>query len=197
MLHSVSEFFGLDHNLSMLKVCLDYQSRDCKRLAWYGDKLVSMSVGNMLFLEHSSPLSIGELTKRNARYTGNASMKQFLIQYTDVVSRLFNGGSDLNEHTWGTVFEALVSGCRELNGLPAVEACLKKYFTWVDENLEFQEPIQSFQISFYEESLGFVRETLDMPRLSLHGGFAAQAFTDEISSTIGSCLSSLAPISGD
>ena len=98
---------------------------DTKRDAWLGDAVLHLLVSEKLFT--STQFNKGELSRLRCRYEANATLAWFLTHATDL-QQYIGDSSDLNIHTLGTFFEAL------LHHAPAYArtAAIDTLMSWVD-----------------------------------------------------------------
>jgi hypothetical protein len=87
---------------------------------------------------------IGLMSRKKAHYASNVTMKVFLLGYTDAVDRL-RDASTMSDHSFGTVFEALLELCSRKAGLHSSESCMKTYCDWVDANVPL--PLNSIMVT--------------------------------------------------
>ena len=146
---SLSEFFCVEVELHELKRCLDYTSSECKLAAWYGDAILAKFVSQRLYRE--AQRSIGVMSRKKAHYVSNTTMKTFLLDHTDASSRL-SDVETMSDHSFGTVFEALLELCNRKSGSVITKDCVKRYCDWVDKNTAVLD--SSFCISYSHFATG-------------------------------------------
>lgn len=151
---SLSDFFSLNSNILKLHECLSYSSAACKRSAWYGDSLLSTYLADMLFCQQPE-LSPEIMSRKKALYAANSSMRRFMFENTDVENRL---PTNLSDHTYGTVFEAMLASCFQTNGETVARACVSVYCLWVDQNIELSFDKMHIELKVYVPDSGLFRD---------------------------------------
>lgn len=109
-----------------------------KILAFYGDGLIRYYIMNKCWKRYHLGLTPEALFLYFKRYETNESMTFFLNEYTDVAEYL--EGIVFNEHSYGTLFEALIWNASKLSpndriSYHACEEILDFYFNFLDLNL--------------------------------------------------------------
>lgn len=119
-------------------------SADARQLlnafAVFGDaELGRLVVRHLWTAQASNRLSPGAVTKKRALYVCNQSLRGFLQLATsldaDTLEHTFRVGSDANDHSWGTVFEALL-WLAVLEEKVDIASTVGVLMQWVDEYAE-------------------------------------------------------------
>lgn len=144
--HSLADLFGLASLSEFERRAQPHVtgSVDARQLlnafAVFGDaELSRLVVWHLWNAKASNRLSPGAVTKRRALYVCNQSLRGFLQLATsfdaDTLEQTFRVGSDANDHSWGTVFEALL-WLAVLEKRVDVAETVAKLIRWVDKNVE-------------------------------------------------------------
>lgn len=172
----LESIFGLKAHNCDVKTALDPTKAKCKKLALFGDsKLSNLITENLKPLLDDESIPLGDISMKRERYTMNSTLASYLKYkheeiYLSILENDIEKREQLNDHSLGTVFEALFYLAPQEKCIEIVNSLIE----WVDgEGSQYiKAPLVKFCI--------MVDSINDGPQLKVENCFSMKEITMKI-----------------